>query len=73
MWISELVKSKGGEVLDLNTDCISCSFPNDVLPFDLEGKNIKGYYFDDNNEVPKYKLEDKNTRLQVERMPNTQE
>ena len=68
--LSKLIKSKGGEVLDLNTDCISCSFPNDVLPFELDGKNIKGYYFDDVNKVPKYKLEDKNTRLQVERMPN---
>lgn len=67
--LAQLIKSKGGEVLDLNTDCISCSFPNDVLPFELDGKNIKGYYFDDNNKVPKYKLEDKNTRLQVERMP----
>ena len=35
------MKSKGGEVLDLNTDCISCSFPNDVLPFDLEGKILR--------------------------------
>jgi hypothetical protein len=67
--LAELVKSKGGEVLDLNTDCISCTFPDDVLPFDLDGKNIVGYYFDDENKIPKYKLEDKNTRLQIERMP----
>ena len=67
--LAELIKLKGGEVLDLNTDCVSCSFPNDILPFELDGKNIKGYYFDDKMEVPKYKLEDKNTRLQIERMP----
>ena len=29
------IKSKGGIVLDLNTDSISCSFPNDVFPFEL--------------------------------------
>ena len=67
--LAELVKSKGGEVLDLNTDCISCSFPDDVLPFELDGKNLVGFYFDDDNKIPKYKLEDKNTRLQIERMP----
>ena len=67
--LTKLIKSKGGEALDLNTDCVSCSFPNDIFPFELDGKNIKGYYFDDKNEVPKYKLEDKNTRLQIQRMP----
>jgi len=66
--LSALIKSKGGIVLDLNTDCISCTFPNDVFPFELiDDKNIEGYYYDDENKVPMYKLEKKNTRLQIER------
>jgi hypothetical protein len=106
--LSEIIKSNGGEILDLNTDCISCTFKNDIFPFDLDGENIKGYCFDsieitqerkkildeiferkkttgkhtesDWNEVMngnngfkgrinKYKLEEKDTRLQIERMP----
>ena len=66
--LSTLIKSKDGIVLDLNTDCISCTFPNDVFPFELiNEKNIEGYYYDDENKVPMYKLEKKNTRLQIER------
>ena len=30
-------------------------------------KKIQGYYYDDENKVPMYKLENKNTRLQIER------
>ena len=64
--LAMLIESKGGKVLDLNTDCISCSFPNDILPFELtDGKNISGYYY--KNGEPKYKLENKFTRLQVQR------
>ena len=66
--LTTLIESKGGEVLDLNTDCATCIFKN-VFPFELDGNNIKGYYYDKNNKVPLYKLEDKHTRLQIERMP----
>ena len=52
-----IVESKQGVVLDLNTDCVSCVFPNDVLPFEImdDGINIKNYYYGDNNELPRYK------------------
>ena len=70
--LSKLIKSKGGIVLDLNTDCISCTFPNDILPFELNDKNILGYYFDADKKIPKYKLENKNTRLQIQKMPKYQ-
>jgi nucleoside-triphosphatase THEP1 len=62
-----LIQEKGGKVLDLNTDCVSCSFPDNKFPFELnvDGKNICGYYYE--NGEPKYKLEPKKTRLQVER------
>ncbi len=36
-----LVESKGGKVTDLNTDAITCTFPNNEFPFDLiDDKNI---------------------------------
>jgi hypothetical protein len=63
-----LIESKDGQVLDLNTDCITCTFKNNIFPFELEDNNdIKGYYYDDKQQVNLYKLEDKNTRLQIER------
>ena len=64
--LSEIIKSKGGKVLDLVTDCVICQFENDVSPFELDGINIKGYDFADG--VPKYKLEHKENRLKVEMM-----
>ena len=63
--LSTLIKNKGGEVLDLVTDCITCSFPDDVLPFELDGINIVGHEFAPG--VPKYKLEAKEDRLQIQR------
>jgi DNA replication protein DnaC len=66
--LTTVIESKGGEVLDLNTDCATCIFKN-VFPFELDNNNIKGYYYDKENKVPLYKLEDKHTRLQIERMP----
>ena len=53
-----LVESKGGTVTDLNTDAITCTFPNDKCPFELlDEKNLTDYYWDDDNTIPKYKLE----------------
>jgi hypothetical protein len=62
----------GGAVLHLSTDCVSCVFPKDVMPFELEDDNvnIKGFYYDEANSKPKYKLEDKQSRLKHERLPN---
>ena len=48
------------------TDCITCTFPNDEIPFELDGINVKGYDFADG--VPKYKLEHKEERVKVELM-----
>ena len=53
-----LVESKGGRITDLNTDAITCTFPDDQCPFNLiDDKNINGYYWDDLKTIPKYKLE----------------
>ena len=65
--LSKLIESKNGTVLDLNTDCVTCNFHDDIFPFELENNDIKGYYYDNKNKCPLYKLEDKNSRLQVER------
>jgi type IV secretory pathway ATPase VirB11/archaellum biosynthesis ATPase len=56
-----LVEEHNGFVLDYNTDCISCTFPDDILP-----DNILNNYWDDKETVLKYKLEDKD-RLKYER------
>jgi hypothetical protein len=66
-----IIKEKGGTVLDVSTDCVSAVFPTDELPFELvDDINIKGYYFDETEKFPRYKLEDKTERLKIERMPN---
>ena len=61
--LKKIIESKGGLCLDFNTDCISCVFKKDKLPDD-----ILDYYYDDNREFPKYKLDSKETRLQCGKM-----
>ena len=50
----------------ISTDCISCVFPNN-FPFEKmpDNINIKGYYYDEKNKVPKYKFEIIEERLKV--------
>jgi hypothetical protein len=56
--LQTLIESKGGKVTDLNTDAITCTFEDNKFPFDLsDGKNIDGYYWDDNKTILEYKLE----------------
>ncbi len=53
-----LIERKGGQVTDLNSDAITCTFEDNKFPFDLsDGKNIDGYYWDDDKTILKYKLE----------------
>ena len=65
-----LIEANNGICLDLNTDCISCIFPNNVFPFELENENIKGYYYDKEKKFHKYKLEEKKTRLECPKLAN---
>jgi hypothetical protein len=46
--LMKIVGSKGGRVLDLSTDCVSCVFEKGHFPFKVEkgSCNIKGYYYD---------------------------
>jgi hypothetical protein len=65
----KLIESKGGVALDVSTDCVSCVFNTNELPFEIEsGKYIQGYYDDEKNKSPTYRIEDKDERLQVERL-----
>ncbi len=63
------VKSHGGTVLDVNTDCCACVFPDDKFPFALNGNNLEGYYYDDAKTMPKYRLEDNSDRLKKQLLP----
>ncbi len=63
-----IIIENGGSVLDLNTDAISCTFQNNILPFALfnDGtSNIADFLYPDG--TPKYKLE-KKERLQYPKM-----
>jgi 5-methylcytosine-specific restriction enzyme A len=67
--LKTLVESKGGIVTDINTDAITCTFPNDKFPFDLiDEKNINGYYWDELKTVPKYKLEPNAKRVKYPKL-----
>ena len=66
--LKTLVESNGGIVTDINTDAITCTFPDDKFPFNLidaapgcgaatQLKNLNGYYWDELKTIPKYKLE----------------
>ena len=64
-----ILGSKGGVVLDVNTDCLSCVFPTDESPFELVNDTYIDGYFDDKEQKKfKYRKEDKEGRLKVERM-----
>jgi 5-methylcytosine-specific restriction protein A len=67
--LMKIIRDKDGIVLDVSTDCVSCVFPDNKLPFEmLDNINIKGFYYDTDNKMPKYKLEDKDHRIKVERL-----
>jgi hypothetical protein len=59
-----MIQNKGCRVLDVNTDCVYCEFPDDQLPFELVDNNINSYYWGDG--VYKYMLESIDKRLTVE-------
>ncbi len=52
------VESKKGTVLDVNTDCVACIFPDNKLPFEIvEEIQLNGHYWDKEGKEYKYKLE----------------
>jgi hypothetical protein len=64
-----LLESKGGLVLDVSTDCLSCVFKNNESPFKLINDTyIDGYFHGAQQKTFKYRKEDKEGRLKVERL-----
>jgi 5-methylcytosine-specific restriction enzyme A len=66
--LKTLVESKGGVVTDINTDAITCTFPNDKFPFDLIDEKNLDYYWDELKTVPKYKLEKNAKRVKYPKL-----
>jgi 5-methylcytosine-specific restriction enzyme A len=66
--LKTLVESKGGVVTDINTDAITCTFPNDKFPFDLIDEKNLDYYWDELKTVPKYKLEPNAKRVKYPKL-----
>ena len=62
-----IIESKNGTILDVNTDAISCTFPDDVFPFKmLNDVDIDVFFYDKDKKEPMFKLENKD-RLKHER------
>ena len=63
-------------MLDVNTDAVSCIFPDNELPFKIvEDIQLRDQYWDKKKTVYKYKLEhkeDDKKRVKVAKMQNTQ-
>ena len=67
--LGEIIKANNGTIFDLNTDCISCVFIGDVLPFALEDDiNLKGFYYDEAKTTAKYKVEQNEERLKTPKL-----
>jgi hypothetical protein len=67
--LKTLLESKGGLVLDVSTDCLSCVFKTNESPFKLINDTyIDGYFHDAQQKTYKYRKEDKEGRLKVERL-----
>ena len=71
--LCKLIESQGGTVVDVNTDAAICMFPGNECPFQTDSNgDVIGYYYDDNNEVPKYKLETNSERVRRQMLPQWQ-
>jgi DNA replication protein DnaC len=67
--LKTLVESKGSIIPDMNTDAITCTFPDDKFPFDLiDEKNINGSYWDELKTIPQYKLEPNAKRVKYPKL-----
>ena len=66
----EEIQRLGGTVLDVNTDGAVCVFPKDKVPFKVTRDNIiKGYYYDKEQQVPKYRLVRDAERVKIGHLP----
>jgi hypothetical protein len=70
--LTKIIEQNNGYILDLSTDSVSCVFLKKEFPFNIDvqpdGKQyINGFYYDTENSLHRYKLEDKD-RLKIERL-----
>ena len=67
--LKTLIESEGGNVLDINTDSVTCEFTK--FPWIVnDDSNINDFQFEDNKYTPIYKIEHKEERLGISRMAN---
>ena len=70
--LTQLIKSHGGQVLDLNTDAVNCTFPENKFPFELvqdsTATQLNGFYWDIEKTIPKYKIEHDKERLKSSKL-----
>ena len=70
--LGETIKSKGGLILDYNTDAINCVIPDNEFPFELVGEiQLNNYRWDNENKEYKYNIEYGKERLKTSRMQET--
>ena len=66
--LQKIILEKGGEILEYKTDCIRFKYDGD-FPFPLiDGKNLDGYFYDEEKTKPIYKMEIKE-RMSIEGTP----
>ena len=67
-----IIEQHGGTLLEVNTDSVAAIFPDNKIPFATTNVDDKvlvdGYFYDDNNTVYKYKIEDDKDRIMGEKM-----
>ena len=67
-----MIKSHGGQVLDLNTDAVNCTFPENKFPFELvqdsTATQLNGFFWDIEKTIPKYKIEHDKERLKSSKL-----
>lgn len=68
--LSQLIENNGGNIIDLKTDCVVCTFLNDVFPFELSENNLTNYLYSQTKNY-KYKIENKKDhRLKIKKNSN---
>jgi len=68
--LSQLIENNGGNIIDLKTDCVVCTFLNDVFPFELSENNLTNYLYSQTKNY-KYKIENKEDhRLKIKKNSN---
>ena len=65
----EEIRRLGGTILDMNTDGAVRVFPGNKVPFCVSDDVIEGYYYDNDQQVPKYRLVRDAQRVKIGHLP----